>query len=599
MATRLNSVQTESVLNISQDHSTSPAREIPDSQPTGGLTQLAAGALVAATETQVVIKDSYDRSLVASAQVQEPFDENYDTTPRKSQTVPTKPADSFQSDIVAPKEVSEAIPPTVPPKAASTQQRQNLEVSESSSSNKSNTSTVQSKESVTSDPDIMASTAKTASKLPQTSTKNRGALARLKEMRGETQLQQDEPVGTEAAVDGSHQVNPAVKTTASTQPVASGKLKSVTALGKQKSSKNMSAASQAPTGSKRKSEEPEAGLAEATKRSRPSTSVAAQPVSKAKQQTQDKSIERDAAYDDEIDSEDEPPKAKRGKRGGKKAVAKKGASNPQPTSSSYAPKKDTHKLSRDPKPVTKATAANVEARRSSTRLQRGDQSSELERAEISDYHDSEAQLKTADQEQEEPELSQPVTKRHRAVAKTPKAGSTQNDALVISDRDESSPMPEDMQADEPIPEPAAPHRPATTLLKTPAAVRSSPPVTKGFIDGSDEHTLDHAALSSKKATIVAFGRDGPRNQGVLATRTPGTKLGRSSMPPSKDPFTGRTTPGAQYGRSSVKRRKGLSSAATSQRTGRSIRRVKSSNVGDSLSQVMGEMYPTTKASKSE
>ena len=160
-------------------------------------------------------------------------------------------------------------------------------------------------------------------------------------------------------------------------------------------------------------------------------------------------------------------------------------------------------------------------------------------------------------------------------------------------------MPEDMQADEPIPEPAAPHRPATTLPKTPAAVRSSPPVAKGFIDGSDEHTLDHAALSSKKATIVAFGRDGPRNQGVLATRTPGTKLGRSSIPPSKDPFTGRTTPGAQYGRSSVKRRKGLSSAATSQRTGRSIRRVKSSNVGDSLSQVMGEMYPPKQASKSE
>lgn len=571
MATRLNSVQTESVLNISQDHSTSPAREleVPDSQPTGGFTQLAAGALVAAAETQIIVKDSYDRSLVASAQVQEPFDENYDTTPRKSQTVPTKLANRFQSEVAILKSVSEGIPPTVPPKAALTQQLQNLEVTESP----------QTREPESTSPEAMASTAKTASKLPQTSTKSRGALARLKERRGETQLQQDEPIGTEAAVDGSNQAKPAVKTTASTQPVASGKLKSVTALGKQKSSKKMLAASHAPTGSKRKAEEPEAESAEATKRSRPSTVAVAEPVSKAKQQTKDKSIERDAAYDDETDSEDEPPKAKPGKRDGKKAVAKNGASNPQPTSS-YAPTKDTRKLSRGSEAVTKAPAAKIETRRSSTRLQRGDESSELERADISDYHDSEAQPQTcdaqvvddavrmpapskdqpknADQEQEEPELSQPVTKRHRAVAKTPKAGSTQNDALVISDRDESSPMPEDMQAE-----------------------------------------LDHAALSSKKTTIVAFGRDGPRNQGVLATRTPGNKSGRASMPPLKDPFTGRTTPGAQYGRSSMKRRKGLSSAATSQSTGKSIRRVKSSNVGDSLSQVMGEMYPTTKASESE
>lgn len=189
-------------------------------------------------------------------------------------------------------------------------------------------------------------------------------------------------------------------------------------------------------------------------------------------------------------------------------------------------------------------------------------------------------------EQEEVEESQPPTK-------TPRSGGTQGDAVIISDHDESSPMPEDMNPNAISPAPEAPGQPHATLPKTPAVIQSNSPVTKDFVEGGDAVMFNTRLPSSRKANIVVFGKKGPRNQGILAVRTPGIKPGRLSMPPSKGfaAGPGRVTPGTRYGRPSFNGRKAPSSVATTQRTGKSARRAKSSNVANSVSQALNELYP--------
>lgn len=189
-------------------------------------------------------------------------------------------------------------------------------------------------------------------------------------------------------------------------------------------------------------------------------------------------------------------------------------------------------------------------------------------------------------QQEEAEESQPPTK-------TPRSGGMQGDAVIISDHDESSPLPTDMHPKAPSPAPAAPHQPHAALPKTPAVIRSNSPVTKDFVESADAVMFNPRLPSSRKANIVVFGKKGPRNQGILAVRTPGIKPGRLSMPPSKGfaAGPGRVTPGTRYERPSFNGRKAPSSVATTQRTGKSVRRAKSSNVANSVSQALNELYP--------
>jgi hypothetical protein len=167
--------------------------------------------------------------------------------------------------------------------------------------------------------------------------------------------------------------------------------------------------------------------------------------------------------------------------------------------------------------------------------------------------------------------------------KTSTIGGTQIDAVVISDDDESSPMPEDMLPAELVAAPAAPRHPSTALPKTPAAMRSSPLImTKGFVEGDDTELLDQTLQSSRKANIVGFGKAGPRNQGILASRTPKPRLGRSSMRPSKPHHAVHATP---YGTSSTKV------------TGKSLPPARSSNVARDFGDAMGGLWTKSKESE--
>ncbi|USW57725.1 hypothetical protein Slin15195_G110440 [Septoria linicola] len=458
MAHRIKSVETKATLNVSQDHTTSPVREVPDSQ--GGETQAAAGLLVDATETQVV-PESYEYAKNRLG-VTEPrpaaFDELYDTTPRKSsQKVPLKPAH---------------LPAAQPQQPGR------------SSSDRSNSSKCFSTvDSATSQTEAMTSVAK-AGKLPAARPFAGGAAAKLWARRGI--VVEEQPVQVPVSLQVSQ------------RKAAKQEARQTTTM--------------RPAGDTRKRKSNDSESAAPTMRTNGTARVAERPAP--------------------------------GKKRGRATAAK-------PT------------LSKASQPARKpvARAAKVKAApKSQPRIE-----------------DDEA---TDD--------SQPPTKRRCVpAAKASQQGKAQlqDDAIVISDREISSLLPEDIAEDAQVAPPKAPVS-KPVLPRTPAPARSSPPARRLHHDSDDGELFAQAARSSKKVNLIGFGKQGALNQGVLSSRTSGARSSRAAA-------------AANSTKTVAQVEEDLTLLPTSRRPAKSTYRPKSSNVAENVGEAVSGLWPKAQAADDE
>ncbi|PIA90330.1 hypothetical protein CB0940_10997 [Cercospora beticola] len=220
-----------------------------------------------------------------------------------------------------------------------------------------------------------------------------------------------------------------------------------------------------------------------------------------------------------------------------------------------------------PKPATTDDTINKQGQRQSLRLLQKDEGSELRPAGPS--HDGEPG------EQEVVEQSE---KKQNSPNVLP-AGSTQDNAIDLSDDNESSPPPEQSPVVE-----QAPPVPRGAPPKTPA-VKSSPPNAAKWDEADDRDLFGMMERSTRKANIINFSKSGPRNQGVSKHRTP-------------RPRNAKGAPSSRHGRSSgsplkkrylEKQKEPVIGASTQHCAGAA--QPKSSNVADNLSQAMRELYP--------
>lgn len=155
-------------------------------------------------------------------------------------------------------------------------------------------------------------------------------------------------------------------------------------------------------------------------------------------------------------------------------------------------------------------------------------------------------------------------------------GGTQEEPILVSDDKPSSSVhgtptssPESKRQTK-VPAKDASHSTSVqNRPRTPANLRSSPPAHPQY-DLQDDDEAVAATMRSRKAGIIGFDANGPRNQGTLSGRTPGAKPGRAnrpSLPATKVPIA--SSGGKSRPEASRKNRE--SSVATSTRTAKSNR----------------------------
>ncbi|PPJ58098.1 hypothetical protein CBER1_05273 [Cercospora berteroae] len=219
------------------------------------------------------------------------------------------------------------------------------------------------------------------------------------------------------------------------------------------------------------------------------------------------------------------------------------------------------------KPVTINDPIDKQGQRQSLRLLQKDEGSELRPAGSS--RDGQPGEQEAVEQSEKQQKSPNVLR----------AGSTQDNAIDLSDDNESSPPPPEQS---PVVE-QAPTAPRAAPPKTPA-VKSSPPNAAKWNDDDDAELFGMVKRSTRKANIINFSKSGPRNQGVSKHRTPRSRAAKGA-------------PSSRHGRSSgspLKKR--YLKKEKENRTGTSTQsfagaaQPKSSNVADNLSQAMRELY---------
>ncbi|GIZ49780.1 hypothetical protein CKM354_001280700 [Cercospora kikuchii] len=218
------------------------------------------------------------------------------------------------------------------------------------------------------------------------------------------------------------------------------------------------------------------------------------------------------------------------------------------------------------KPVITDDPVNKQGQRQSLRLLQKDEGSELRPAGSS--HDGEPR------EQEVAEQSEKQQKSSNVL----QPGSTQDNAIDLSDDNESSPPPEPspvVQQAPPVPKAAPP--------KTPA-VKSSPPNAAEWNNAGDAELFGMAERSTRKANIINFSKSGPRNQGVSKHRTPRPR-GAKGAPSSRH---GRSSGSPLKKRYLKKEKESATETGTQHCAGAA--QPKSSNVAENLSQAMRELY---------
>ncbi|KAM3414947.1 hypothetical protein BST61_g10087 [Cercospora zeina] len=362
---------------------------------------------------------------------------------------------------------------------------------------------------------------------------------------------------------------------------------------------------------KRKSEaEMDTGTAVAEKRMKPSG--IAQTAVKRESDTEPTPACNDAKTDDEFTLPVSSPRAGPSKHTCQRAGPRKTKKNPKPTSSYQPPQKPAARGANPASPTANTDGIGIgrNRQRQSLRLLEKEETSELRRARDSCEENSAQAEDPAEQElvvhaedNEESSTGTKVTEvdgtnqPHTKIGDSlSKPGSTQENAMVLSDDGESSPPPEDAAAPNPEPKnvPSS-HRAAPP--RTPATVKSSPPKATSWDENDDNELFDLVARSTRKANIINFSKLGPRNQGVSKHKTPAGTSGNYSLPPL-EARAAKEAPSSRHGQSSAsplkradKRKKtALRAAASTQRDTRVAQPIKSSNVAHSVSQAMGELY---------
>ncbi|KAK4542069.1 hypothetical protein LTR36_007100 [Oleoguttula mirabilis] len=174
-------------------------------------------------------------------------------------------------------------------------------------------------------------------------------------------------------------------------------------------------------------------------------------------------------------------------------------------------------------------------------------------------------------------------------------GASQNQAIVLSDRAESS---SPIRSSSMHPNTAPPalttnarrKQQAVKAPQTPAVLRSSPPVGLG----ASTLPLTAALLdanASRKSTIISFDRSGPRNQGSTSVKksAPGSAwTNRTSPPPRRVPLASEA--GSSHARLDTRRRNGPPSAAASMRSTRTIRTAPPSNVAEDVGDALAGFF---------
>ncbi|KAK5119155.1 hypothetical protein LTR85_007769 [Meristemomyces frigidus] len=177
----------------------------------------------------------------------------------------------------------------------------------------------------------------------------------------------------------------------------------------------------------------------------------------------------------------------------------------------------------------------------------------------------------------------------------PRRGASQEQAIVLSDRQESS-SPVRSSSVHPSTAPPAvttsAHRKPRKAKapQTPPVLGSSPPIahqgpalplTAGLLD----------ANTSRKSTIISFDRSGPRNQGSASARKSARGsawTNRTSLPPRRVPLASEA--GDSRARLDALPRKGPSSIATSMRSTRTNRAAPPSNVAHNVGDALAGFF---------
>ncbi|KAK4897547.1 hypothetical protein LTR27_004691 [Elasticomyces elasticus] len=166
-------------------------------------------------------------------------------------------------------------------------------------------------------------------------------------------------------------------------------------------------------------------------------------------------------------------------------------------------------------------------------------------------------------------LRKPNDAPRKTVAKQ---GSSQENAIMLSDRREPSSSP-------PPPSPAVAHAAPATLAavkksatqrpqapQTPAIFHSSPPTHQQEVTHQHSTKMQDTAATGRP-TIIGFDRSGPRNQGTRSAKKPATdtaRLDRTSLPPNKAALLSEA--GSSRAAVDSRQRNGTSSAAKSTRS---------------------------------
>ncbi|KAK4499868.1 hypothetical protein PRZ48_008054 [Zasmidium cellare] len=172
-------------------------------------------------------------------------------------------------------------------------------------------------------------------------------------------------------------------------------------------------------------------------------------------------------------------------------------------------------------------------------------------------------------------------------------GGSQENAIELSDgHQSSSPLP---------PSPAAepkrqtqiqaqedsPSRNTRSRARTPANIPSSPPTQPQY--GMQHLDPISATARSRKTAIIGFGKDGPRNQGTLSGKTPGSRSARGNHSPMRST----KVPLADGRKTDVARGKRASSVATTTRTARTNKSAAPSNVADDVGDALAGLRGKT------
>ncbi|KAK5137647.1 hypothetical protein LTR08_007942 [Meristemomyces frigidus] len=184
---------------------------------------------------------------------------------------------------------------------------------------------------------------------------------------------------------------------------------------------------------------------------------------------------------------------------------------------------------------------------------------------------------------------EPVTARQEgdAVERSTVKGASQKEAILLSDRQESSSPYQSLYA----PPSTAPPAPLTGARgkrhdvrapQTPAVFNSSPPygrqastqpVGGGLVD----------LISSRKATIISFDKSGPRNQGSVSAKALGLATRSTKVPPTSEA-------GSHRSNFEARRKQRESSVATSMKSSTIHRTAQPSNVAESVGAALAGFY---------